>query len=237
MLLLALQVSFYAVWFPMKILVIAAILRAGVKRHSLAFLYMVVSLLLVIVQMPVVLAFWRSTARSADRAQFFHAIAQGINYGLILAVVLSFIYSASARLTTRHLVRLLTISSGLLFAGLSFLVHYDHRSTIDVWMTAWARDMNFFSAVLDLVLWALLLGSRDKSPTLLMLSGGMGIMFAGEAIGDAVRSIAIRYRSGSVYLSASVFVLVADVLFLYIWWQAFRKVPTIKRTNILINSA
>jgi endo-beta-N-acetylglucosaminidase D len=47
-------------------------------------------------------------------------------------------------------------------------------------------------------------------------------MFAGEAIGGALRSISNSLQSYSLYYSAHGVKVLADAIFLYIWWQTFR---------------
>jgi hypothetical protein len=89
-----------------------------------------------------------------------------------------------------------------------------------MWMTLWTRDLNFTSAILDLALWAMLLGSRKRETRLLLLSGGLGIQFTGEAIGQSVREwLPWAFSPGDVIISA------ASLACLWIWWQALRTVP------------
>jgi hypothetical protein len=227
----AYQIFAYLAWFPLEVLVISAVFRAGVRKYPLIFAYSVVSFLIAVAQMPVAFAYFRTNQK--EWYQLLHYTGQGVTYSLILAVVISLIYRASSRLDKKRLVRLLSIAGGLLFAGVSFVVHYNGNTFLGEWITPWTRDLNFCAAVLDLILWALLLMSREKERRLLMLVGGMGIMFAGEAIGDAIRNIAIRYRSRPAFYSATVFVLLADLLFLYIWWQAFRKERVASKANFV----
>jgi len=92
-----------------------------------------------------------------------------------------------------------------------------------VWMALWIRDLNFFgSAVLDLALWALLLRSRSKDSRLLLVSGGLGIQFTGEAIGDSLRSMAVQHHSRPLSFTGSLITTLVDLLCVYIIWQAFR---------------
>jgi hypothetical protein len=89
-------------------------------------------------------------------------------------------------------------------------------------MTPWTRDLNFCSAILDLGLWALLIGSRTRDHQVLLLSGALGIKFAGESIGESVRQLAIRNRSRPISLTGNVIIMLANVFFLYVWWQCLR---------------
>jgi hypothetical protein len=92
-----------------------------------------------------------------------------------------------------------------------------------MWMAPWTRDITFCAAILDLALWAILIGSRSKDSRLLMLSGGMGIMFCGLAIGESLRTIAIHYRSHPIVLAGNALEQIGNIIFLYVWWQTFRR--------------
>jgi hypothetical protein len=224
-----LQIIHYLVWFPLIILVISALLRAGIRRYLLIFLWMVAVLLTAVVQMPASLAYHRYN-QQGDWLQSLHAISEGIYYPLTLAAVVNLIYRASATVSTRHLIRIALGIGAPLFIGISFALHYDHRLHVLEWMTPWNRDINFCAAILDLVLWALLLVSRERDHRLLLLAGGMGINFAGDAISAAIRSIAIHLRSYPIWASVDLLSTVTDVCWLYIWWQALRAVPAKKTT-------
>ena len=141
----------------------------------------------------------------------------------VIAVVISLIYRATARLLPRRTIRLALIAGGFLFITISFLIHFDTAEPLNEWITPWTRDLNVCAAILDLALWGLLLSSREKDSTLLLLTGGMGISFAGEAIGASIRSIAVLKKSINIFFFGHVVMMIADAVFLYIWWQTFRK--------------
>jgi len=84
------------------------------------------------------------------------------------------------------------------------------------WITPWLRNLNFSAAILDLGLWALLIGARRKDYTLLLLSGGLGVQFTGNAIGQALRQM----THSSVQLTGY-FITLSNLACLYIFWQAF----------------
>ena len=86
-------------------------------------------------------------------------------------------------------------------------------------MTPWTRDLNFGAAILDMGLWALLIGSQRKDRKLLLVTGALGIQFTGAAIGQALREMS---SASSVVTIAGDFVVLTNLARLYIWWQAFR---------------
>jgi len=219
-----LQVLSYAVWFPLKILGIAALLRVGVRRYPLIFTYSVATFLFAAAELPLVLKYRAPGQGGTETYQHVHSIDEGITYTLILAVVISLIYRATSRLAPRRTIRLALVAGGFLFIAVSFLIHYDSsQQYIGVWITPWTRDLNVCAAILDLALWGLLLGSREKDSTLLLLTGGMGISFTGEAIATSIHNIGLMKRSYYIFLSGHVVIILADAAFLYIWWQTFRK--------------
>ena len=220
---LAIQLVSYLLWFPLKILGIQALLRTGVRRYPLMFAYMVVTFLFAAVQTPIALGFYHSDPNTGAFFRRLHYWGELINYALILIIVLNLVHRASERVRGRRTYRLGLALAGVLTIGLSFVLRYDATLPAGIWMTPWTRDLKFCAAILDLALWGLLVSSRDRDQRLLLLTGGMGIMFAGEAIGAALQSIAIPRRSYTLYYGGHLFQVLASALFLYVWWQAFRR--------------
>jgi len=114
------------------------------------------------------------------------------------------------------------IGGAVLFAAITFLIHFDRRLNVGEWMTPWTRELNFCAAILDLGLWALLIGMREKDYRLLLLSGGLGIMFTGEGIGESVRQLSQSSHSTTVSLIGNVIIMVSNLAFLYVWRSALR---------------
>jgi hypothetical protein len=85
-------------------------------------------------------------------------------------------------------------------------------------MTAVIRNMSLGAAILNLGLWAGLIGRKDRDPQLLLLSGGLGLQMTGEAMGHSLRMIS---RTSEIF--GNVVLVVAHLLCLLAWWQAFRK--------------
>ncbi len=220
---LALLLCSYLLWCPLEVLATSAVLRAGVRRYPLIFSYLVASFLGAVAQMPATWAYYEG--RRANGSGFVHLywLEEGITDALIFAVVITLIYRASSGLATRRTVRRGLALGSVLYIGISFLIHYQSTSAIGMWMAPWTRDITFCAAILDLALWAMLIGSHSKDSRLLMLSGGMGIMFCGLAIGESLRTIAIHYRSHPIVQAGNAVEQIANIFFLYVWWQTFRR--------------
>ena len=161
---------------------------------------MVVTFLLALVEVPIAISYHLRNQTEGEWFQLLHSVGECVTHVFILAIVVSLIYQATSRLGPRRLVRLAVVGGWLSFIAISLLIHYDKKRNLGNWMAPWTRDLHFAAAILDLGLWALLLGSRKKDSRLLLLAGGMGIMFAGEAVGESVRTLAIQKRSYGVFL-------------------------------------
>jgi hypothetical protein len=221
---LALQLICWAIGLPLGVLVIAALLRGGYRLYPLLFVYQIVDLLMTVAGMPPYIAYYfqREVSARALMAQWSWW-DDLLLLPLVLAVVIGLIFRATENIRSRRMMRAASIGYATVVAGISFLVHYGPKMPNGVWMALWIRDLNFFgSAVLDLALWALLLRSRSRDSRLLLVSGGLGIQFTGEAIGDSLRSMAVQHHSRSLSFTGSLITTLVDLLCLYIIWQAFR---------------
>jgi hypothetical protein len=222
---LAIQVGALLLWLPLNLLIIAALLRGEYRRFYFIFAYTVVEFLATAAEIPAYWAVYTHGHQAETLQVFVYWTDETIAQVLIFAVVISLIHKATAQLTNRRVLRMVLVVGAFLFAGVSFLVHFTPSVKPGLWMTPWTRDLNFCAALLDLVLWALLIASREKDRRLLLLSGALGIQFTGEAIGEAVRQLAIQHRSHPVALLGSTLVVTADILRSYIWWRVFYKSP------------
>ena len=218
----AISIAGYVVGLPLELLIIAALLHGGYRRFPGVFAYVIAEFLSTVIEMPQALAWYRT-----------HDILIGNYYAtwywrdefalqvLVLIVVIDLIWSASSAARSRRMIRSALLIGIVFFIGISFLIHYDpaaqalHRP--GKWLTPWARDLNFGAAILDMVLWAMLIAKRQKDSRVLMLSAGLGIMFTGEAIGESMRTL-----SSSAVTAGGILMIVTNFAFNYIWWQTFR---------------
>jgi len=211
-------------------MVIATLLRGHYRKYPFILAFVVAEFLTVAAEIPAYWAVYQKVKHATTQRSWLYSLDEVVLQVLVYAVVISLIYQATARLKSRGVVAGGVVVSAVVFALVSFFIHYSiHPSdpdAIGAWLTPWTRDLNFCSAFLDLGLWFLLISSRDRDPRLLLISGGLGIRFTGEAIGDSIRQVAYRLRSTPISLTGSVVVTLVDLMCLFIWWQAFReKVP------------
>ena len=231
---IALQVCGWLIGLPLEFLIIAALLRGGYRRFPLIFIYVIGDFLTTVVELPSALGYNRGMQWAANALPAVYWLDEVIMQVLVYAVVMSLIYQATDKLRSRRIVRALLIAGAILFAGISFLIHRDTALNVGSFMTPWTRDLNLCSAILDLALWALLIASREKDHRLLLLSGGLGIQFTGEAIGTSIRQLALRTRSRAMSLTGGVTMLLAGLVFLYIWWQALRAAPARQQRRVTL---
>jgi len=225
----ALQVCFWLVGLPLEVLIIAALVRGLYKRFPILFAYTIVTFLTTVVEIPANIAYYRGDRQPLRSRAFYYWFDERVLLVLLFLVVVTLIWQATARMRSRRLVRSILIVGPILFASASFLIHYNpNASVVGEWMTPWTRDLNFGSAVLDLGLWTLLIASREKDRLLLTLSGALGIQFAGEAMGGAIRNLAVAIYGSTqqgrpLIVTGNVLMMAADLVCMYIWWQAFRQ--------------
>jgi hypothetical protein len=216
----ALQFAGWLIGLPLELLIVAALVRGPYRRFPFIMLYGVALFLTTVLEISVYEAYYHSGMRLGRTFAQFYWIDEGIRQTLLFAVVISLVYLASAALRSRAVVRGSLVCGAVIFAAAAFLGHYDAKAVVGEWMTLWLRDLNFSAAILDLGLWAMLLASRHKDPRLLLLSGALGIQFTGEAIGQSLRHLFPWQLS-----PGDVVTLLANLVCLWIWWQALRTVP------------
>jgi len=226
---LTLQLISWAIGLPLGLLVIAALLRGGYRQFPVLFVYQIVDLLMTIAGMQPYIAhyFYHDPGARVQMAKWFWW-DELLLQPLVTAVVISLMYRATEKVRSRALVRGAFICGAAVIAGASFLYHYDPNGPNGSWMAFLTRDLQFSLAILDLAVWMLLISSRIKDTRLLLVSGALGIQFAGEAIGETLRSWAEPRRLRTLSYSGSLITTLVDLLSLYLIWQAFR---TAKNTH------
>jgi hypothetical protein len=212
----ALQYAGWLIGLPLELLIVAALTRGSFRRFPFLLFYSVALFLTTVLEISVYEAYSSGIRLTHSRA-FYYWLDEGIRQALLFAVVISLVYRASAPLRLHGLIRCFLVLGAVVFAGATFVIHYDPSAVVGEWMTLWTRDLNFSSAVLDLALWAMLIGSKYKETQLLLLSGALGIQFTGEAIGQSLRHLLPWSLS-----PGDVMTLLANLACLWIWWQALR---------------
>ncbi len=223
---LALEVCAFILGIPLEALVIGALLRGPYRRFPFVLVYMSVFFVVTVVEAPLCIAAYGFGAVEIATYAKCYWIFEWVLMPLVFLVVISFLYRATTELPSRRTVRALLIGAAAIFAAATFAWHYAPGVKFGKWMTPWTSNLNFAAAILDLALWTFLIAARRKDDQLLMLSGGFGIQFTGQAIGESIRNLAQPSRSSSISLAGGVVIMVANLICLYIWLQAFREPRT-----------
>jgi hypothetical protein len=219
----ALQVCGWAIGLPLELMIVAALLRGGgYRRYPFVLIFVIVDFLTTVAEIPYQIDYARGIARASTPLAPLFWIDELIAQILVYAVVLSLVYRVSRQLRSRRPVGMLAICGAVLIAAISFSVHYSPALNRGSWMTPWMRDLHFCSLLLDLGLWAVLIASRRRDHQILLLSGALGVKFAGESIGESVRQLAIGNRSRPLSMAGNLIMLLANLFFFYLWWQAAR---------------
>jgi hypothetical protein len=218
----------YAGWFvgiPLELAIIAAMLKGPYRRFPFLFSYTILLFLSTVVQIPVYSAHFSGARLNRTRA-FYYWLSQGVLQPLILVVVIALIYRATESNASRRAIRTFLSAGVLVFTAVSFLIHYDAHAVVSSWMTPWMRDINFCAAFLDVALWVQLIAARKRDTQLLLISSALGVVFTGEAMGEALRQL--WHLSRATVIAGDVTILFANLACLFIWWKTF-KVPASDR--------
>src|SRR5438445_11818985 len=186
---LAFQIGAYLVGLSLELAIMVVLLRGQWRRYPFVFAYLIGDFLTTVLAIEPSLGYGAGT--EAERLSFtkLYWVNERIMHLLVFLLVISLVYRATAHLRPRRTLLLFVVIGTLLFAGVSLLIHFDSALSMGRWMTPWTRDLNFLAAILDLGLWAALIGAHKKDYRLLMISGALGIQFTGVAIGQALRDI------------------------------------------------
>jgi len=223
----ALQYAAWAVGLILEILVVQTLLRGAYTEYPFIFAYTTVLILATAVEVVAYSDYFSGARRLARSRAFYYWVNDGVLDALIFCAVVALICRGANFRFSRRIVRLSLISGAALFAGTSFMIHYNPSASLSEWMTLWSRDLSFSSSILDLALWAMLVASHEKDRRVLMLSGALGVQFSGEAIGQSLRAV-----SRALVWPGNLLIVFSDLACLYVWWQTFRAAPAKKKAPI-----
>jgi hypothetical protein len=223
----ALDICAYLVGIPLEVLILAAMLRGSYRRYPALFVYMAAVFVASLVETSLYITGYLDATWYRDRrvwTQYLKCywIDEGIMLALEFVVSFSLIRQATEGASSRRMMRALVVCSAVLVYAITFRAHYDPMAATGLWMNAWTRDLNFYYAILDVGLWAMLIGSRARDSRLLLFSGALGILFTGAAISGSISDLAVARRSRALTLTGGVVNMLSNLAFLYIWWQALR---------------
>jgi hypothetical protein len=215
---LALQVCGWLIGIPLELLILAALLRGGYRRYPFLFLYILGDFFTTVADIP---ASWAYIQGAHNTLGSVWWVGQVVSQLLVTPAVFSLLYRATDSQPGRRSFRIAILLEAALAGGsLVFHVYTGAGS----WHAAWLSDVYFCSAIIDLILWISLIAQRRADNQLLLLSSGLGVQFCGQAIGEALRQLAVHSRSRTLSLGGAWVMVISYLLFLFIWWRALRTV-------------
>jgi len=146
---------------------------------------------------------------------------EAVRQFMLFAVVISLIDHAIGPATYRARVRVGLALLGVVSVLVSLQIHSSSSNLFSYWMTQVSRDLSFESVGLTLLLWLTLISSGKKDHQLLMVTGGLGLQFTGEAIGQSFRQLSQNHSSALIL--GNIVAGGTHALRLYVWHAAFRK--------------
>jgi hypothetical protein len=204
------QWALWALGLSLQFLVISSLLKGLYKKFPFVFSYTVILFFTTVIEIAAFL-----NAADARMAARYYWVNDLVLQSLVYAIVITLIYRALSPEKRARAGRWL-IGLAVLIAIISALAHRDEL--LSLWMTKLSRDLNFTAAILDLMLWFILLAARRKNYLLLMMSGALGIQFTGAAIGQS-----LRYLTPRTTMLGNLVLVFSHFLCLFIWWRAFRR--------------
>jgi hypothetical protein len=214
----------FFVSLALQIFVIGLLRRGVYKDYPFVFVYSLVLIMTTVADGAVF-----AGVAHMDNGLFYRN--EALRQLLLFIVVMSLMDRAVRGRPYRGRVRLVLMLSACVAVLVSVQIHREARDLhYNLWATQVGRDLSFGSVVLTLLLWVTLISSHRKDAQLLMVTGGLGLQFTGEAIGQSMRQMSVPHHH--ILLLAGNLVLTASHLMrLYVWSEAFRSRPTHQEEN------
>jgi hypothetical protein len=214
-----LQWVIFFVSVALQVYVIALLRRGAYKDYPFALIY---SAVLLLTSAADAVAHSGLVALSRAEQRVFYYRDDAARQFLLFAVVVSLIERAMQASPYRKHVRTALAGLAVLSVFISLTVHSGAQHFV-LWMTEVTRDLSFGSVALTLLLWSLLISSPRKDRQLLLVTGGLGLQFTGEAIGQSLRQLSNHHHF--ILFAGNILMSVAHLLRLYVWMEAFRREP------------
>jgi hypothetical protein len=166
-------------------------------------------------------------ARAAQRYAGLYWENEVIVDLLRFLVVIVLIYKSMSESNSRVTIqRILTgvVGLALILPFLLFHPAFTGRAGT-IWYNSTSQLLNFGAAIMNLVLWAILIPSKRRDPQLVLVSIGLGIVVAGTAVVYGLRHFAPQ---GGFTAVLNLFLNLTQLCGWAIWCRAFRparKVP------------
>ncbi len=154
--------------------------------------------------------------KSADRSSYF-LVNETLRWGVLYLVVLSFAWKALSAHPSSHWIRHWLIVLSLLTVAISLYFTKDERTSI--WILKTVNVLSVAGMLLNLVLWTLLVRTRSSDLTLFLVTSGLGVQAAIEAVAWSMRNLNNRAMFQAAYYVG----ISGHLLCLVVWILAFSR--------------
>jgi hypothetical protein len=186
-------------------------LLRGFLREYLGLVFYIVVLVLTTV-MDIALY------KSAGRSSYF-LVSETLRWGVLYLVVLSFAWKALSAHPSRHWIRHWLVILSILTVAIGLYFTKDERTSI--WILKTVNILSVAGMLLNLVLWTVLVRTRSSDLTLFLVTSGLGVQAAIEAVAWSMRNL----NSRAVFQAAYYVGISGHLLCLVVWIFAFRRRP------------
>jgi hypothetical protein len=199
--------------FCLYVYLLTIILRGHLRPYWALFTYLLILLFTVLIDATLVYAKVPALWGQSQGIVFFtnDLIRQGMVYLLVISLIFSAVRGSER---FRWLGRWLVLGAILLAV---FFVWFHEDEKITLWMTNVIRNLSLVAMLMNLLLWVLLMKKRTADRMLLLVTTGLGLQMAGEAMGQSLRLMAKE----TVDIGNAVLVL-AHLCCLAVWFLAFK---------------
>jgi len=213
---IVLQWMFWILGGVLQVLALASVTRGPWKRFPVLTFYIILLALATVAEISMLV---NPLSKEAQREYLW--ISNAIKQVFVFGVVLEFIWKAWKNSPQRKNIRY--VAAGAVVVTMVAVFMHRGDSRIGPLMTNAIAYLSFYSAIWNLFLWSLLMRNRDRDRQLLTLTGGLGVQFTAEAIGQSVRNMAIHNHSVAIVTIGNVILTTGHVLCLFFWWQALKR--------------
>jgi hypothetical protein len=206
--------------FGLYVYLLHSIQRHYLRQFWALFTYLLILLFTVLVDATLV---YGEVPRLWDYPQrqifyFNELLRQGVMYLLVISLIFSAVRGSER---FRWLGRWLVLGALLLAV---FFVWFHQDDKLVLWMTNVVRNLSLVAMLMNLLLWVLLMKKRTADRTLLLVTTGLGLQMAGEAMGQSLRLMA-----ESTTDIGNLILVMAHLCCLTVWFLAFRQRPPARR--------
>lgn len=201
----------------LQVMVLAALIRGAFRKFPFLFAFCIILFLTTVVEIA-------ATTEVGLLNYTYYYYDEILRQTGILAIVVSLILKSTPPGPKRAPFARMVIAGAILFWLVSLWACHNER--VGHWMNALDRNLSFGSAILNLLLWSRLMVYRSRDRQILLISSGLGLQMAGQAIGMSLIALSRDY-----YFTGSNIAVFSSFLCSFVWWRALRRTPAVEATR------